>query len=225
MTSRLVIAAAVLTAAVAAPWAATRADDKDKGQQDKPGQTTSPQEAAQKFLKEHDKNNDGSLSRDELPATMREGFADLDTNKDGKLSAEELKAHSARMVLVPVPVPVELVSLYVVEAATSAPTREDLQNAYDMLRKADTNNDGKLSEDEIKAAKEQAIQARVDAIFKRCDKNGDGKISKGECPDDMHSLFNRTDKNNNGSVTKDELKACCTKSADEAGKGGSDSKK
>lgn len=222
MTKRSAIpAVAILTAALAGTWVLAQ-DAKDRGGQGKGGQDqkTSAAESAQKFLKEHNKNNDGSLTRDELPAGMRDGFADVDGNSDGKLSAEELKQHAERMVLVPVPVPVEITSVYLIEAATDAPSREDLNRAYDMLRKADSNNDGQLSQDEVKAAREQAIQGRVDAIFKRCDKNNDGKIGKDECPAELTGLFNRTDKDNNGTITKEELKQCCMKAADEVGKSG-----
>jgi Ca2+-binding EF-hand superfamily protein len=214
MSIRLTASAAVLTAALAVTCA--MAQDKSRGSQDKAkGHQQTPAEAAQKFLKQHDKNADGSLSRDELPAGLREEFGDMDANKDGKLSADELQTFASRLVFVPVPV--EVVSWYVVEAASDPPSRDDLQRAYDMLRKADANHDGTLSADELRAAREHAIQGRVDAIFKRCDTNHDGKIEKGECPDDLTGLFNRTDKNHDGAITKDELKACCTKAADRSG--------
>lgn len=190
--------------------------DKDRPSGDQKGAA----EGAKQFLKQHDKNNDGNLTRDELPAAMREGFADVDANGDGKISADEMRKHVESMVLVPipVPVPVEVVSLYMVEAATDAPSRTELQDIYDTLRKADANNDGKLSEEEMKSARENAIQQRVDSIFKRCDTNNDGKISKEECPEQMRGMFKRADKDNDGSVSKQDLKECCTKAAEQAGK-------
>lgn len=218
MTTRFVTAATVLTAALVVSWAVAqerteRAQDQTRNQQQQ-----SPMEMAQKFIKEHDKNNDGSLARNELPAGFRDDYEDLDANKDGKLSAEEIRDHAARFVFVPVPV--EIVSYYVIEAGHDQPTREDLQQAYDMLRKADANNDGQLAESEIQAAREQAIQSRVDAIFKRYDKNNDGTLTREETPNRLHALFNRTDKDNNGRINKEELKHCCTQSAERAGKSG-----
>lgn len=219
MTIRLATTAAVFAATLAVTWAA---DSKDKAGQPA-DQKGDPGQAVQKFVKQHDKNGDNSLTRDELPATLREGFEDMDASKDGKLSADELRSYAARLVFIPVPV--EIVSYYVIDAATSAPSRDELQSVYEMLRKADGNNDGKLSEDELKAARDHAIQQRIDSVFKRCDKNNDGKVAKDECPDDMKSLFNQADKDNNGAITKEELKACCTKSAERAGQAAGGSRK
>ncbi|MBX9582614.1 MAG: hypothetical protein K2X87_20090 [Gemmataceae bacterium] len=192
MTSRILFGAAAVAAGLTAN-PQTRADDKA---------ALGP---AQKYLTTYDKNKDGSLARDELPAGVRDEFADPDTSKDGKLSVEELRPHVARLIFVPVPV--EVTTTYIVEAA-DAPTLEQLQAAYAMLRKADANNDGTITRDEARAARDQAIQTRVDAALKRHDANGDGKISKDECPDPMAGMFKRADKNNDGSVTKDEMKAC-----------------
>ena len=48
------------------------------------------------FLKKYDKNDDGVLEQDELPAALKGRFARLDTNKDGKLSKSELRRLSVR---------------------------------------------------------------------------------------------------------------------------------
>jgi Ca2+-binding EF-hand superfamily protein len=45
------------------------------------------------FIKEHDTNKDGYLSKDELPEVFRHNFDKLDTNKDGKISREEARGH------------------------------------------------------------------------------------------------------------------------------------
>ncbi len=216
MSRRFAVVAVLAAAFGTGAWAAD--DKKDQGK------AGSGQDAASKYLKEHDKNGDGSLSRDELPADQRDSFADLDTNKDSKLSADELKQHAERVVFVPVPVPVEIVSLYVVEGADDEPTLKQVQETYDMLRKAATNNDGKITKDEATAAREHAIQKRVDSLFKQNDKNNDGKLSKDECPDSMTAMFKRADKDGNGSITKDELMDCC-KTACKAEKTSTDDKK
>jgi Ca2+-binding EF-hand superfamily protein len=44
-----------------------------------------------------DKNNDGKLSREELPQRLQQGFDRLDANGDGGVSADELKSGLARL--------------------------------------------------------------------------------------------------------------------------------
>ena len=44
----------------------------------------------------------------------------------------------------------------------------------------DTNGDGYISRDEMIAAHQKRVEDRVDAAIKRMDKDGDGKISKAE---------------------------------------------
>jgi Ca2+-binding EF-hand superfamily protein len=169
--------------------------------------------SGQKYFDSLDKNKDGSLTRDELPAGWREQFGNLDTSKDDKLSLEELRPHLARLVLVPVPV--EVVSMYMIESPHCNPSLEQLQETYEMLRKADTNNDGKIAKEEAQAARDQAIEKRIDTIFKRCDANNNSKISRDECQGSLTTaLFDKADKNKDGYVTNDELKACCLSDAE-----------
>ena len=48
---------------------------------------------AEEWFKQHDANNDGFLSKDEVKTTRTEGnFEKYDTNNDGKLSFAEYKA-------------------------------------------------------------------------------------------------------------------------------------
>jgi Ca2+-binding EF-hand superfamily protein len=209
MSIRFVIAAALLAAFALPSLAADTPSPDKKGKE-------AGMEAARKYISELDKNKDGSLSKDELPADMREGFADLDANKDGKLSAEELEHHA--QALSQRGTPVEVISFWVVDADTNPPSRDELQNVYDLLRKADSNNDGKLSAEELKAAREQAVEKRVDAMFKRCDKNHDNKISKDEAGGLPGPMFEQADKNHDGFIERNELKDCCTGQAGSAGK-------
>jgi len=54
-------------------------------------------EAVLRRLMAGDKNNDGKLSREELPERLQRGFDRLDANGDGSVSAEELKTGLARL--------------------------------------------------------------------------------------------------------------------------------
>jgi len=61
-------------------------------------------------------------------------------------------------------------------AATNVMAEEAKPEAHNMMLKADTNNDGKITYDEFKAAHEK----RMEEHFKRMDKNGDGAIDESE---------------------------------------------
>lgn len=217
MSNRFKVIAGVLATFLAVSAWATADDAKAKkasGDHQSSGKQ-SEMDNAHKYFNDLDKNKNGFLTRDELPAGWRDDFDHLDTNKDGKLSFEELRPHIARLVMIPVPV--EVVSVYAIEAPTSAPSLAQLQEVYDMLRKADANNDGKITKDEAKAFRDHAIEKRVDAIFKRCDKNNNEKISKDECQGTLTpAMFEMADKNKDGFITRDELKACCHMCADKA---------
>jgi len=45
---------------------------------------------ARRFLERFDKNNDGTISKDEAPKRMQDNFSRMDANEDGEVSAEEL---------------------------------------------------------------------------------------------------------------------------------------
>ena len=172
------------------------ADDKTKTNQGN-------RNSVQSVINQLDKNNDGALSRDELPADMRSEFADLDKNNDGKLSGNELRSHveQLRQHIVPV----EVISIWTIEAMNPV-TLAELQEAYDSLRQLDSDHNGKISADEVKAGRENAVSHRIDSIFKRCDANKDGKLQKDECPQFMSQCFDRFDSDKDGALTKDELR-------------------
>ena len=44
------------------------------------------------ILKQHDKDGDGALSREEAPEFLRNRFDRIDTNKDGKCDLKEMTA-------------------------------------------------------------------------------------------------------------------------------------
>lgn len=53
-------------------------------------------QGVQRFIQKHDNNDDGYLSRGELPSNMRQQFERFDRNDDGYLSASELRQQVAR---------------------------------------------------------------------------------------------------------------------------------
>lgn len=64
-----------------------------------PGQADSPRQPWDEFLKRNDRNHDGEVAFDEIPAARRDYLRGLDKNRDGKFTREDwelLKAADAR---------------------------------------------------------------------------------------------------------------------------------
>jgi Ca2+-binding EF-hand superfamily protein len=157
------------------------------------------------FLKEHDKNKDGFLTREELPERFRHNFDKIDTNKDGKLSREELR--KGAIYLEPRRRPSDVVFVLVEMSDCDECCAEELQLIYDFLRKLDTNKDGTIQVGELKEAREALVRARVDRLFKALDTNKDGKISRDEAKGQIKKNFDQLDTNRDGFIDRDELTA------------------
>jgi len=86
-------------------------------------------------------------------------------------------------------------------------TVEELKAGQEKMRaehlaKVDTDHDGKVSPEERKAAFEKFAQER----FAKMDKNNDGALSKDEVGDKHWERLSVADADKNGSVTRDEIK-------------------
>ena len=130
----------LIVACIAAAWLAPT------GYAAKPGNTFEQE------FKAADKDNDGSLDRDEANALPRvaKHFDEIDADKDGKLTLEEIYA-SARKV---------------------AKHMEQERNAR--FESADKDKDGTLDREEAKAL------PRVSAHFDEIDADKDGTVSQQE---------------------------------------------
>ncbi|MEP7004494.1 MAG: hypothetical protein ABI810_00825 [Sphingomonas bacterium] len=124
-----------------------------------------------------DTDQDGKISRAEFMAQSTERFAKLDTNGDGKISGDEMKAMMERMreggrmggrrgaggeaagAMMPPPPP-------------GAMGGHQGHRAGGRLARLDTNQDGRISRDEMRAD--------ADKHFDKLDTNGDGFIDKAE---------------------------------------------
>jgi len=195
---------AVVTFAVAQ----TQNQTRPAGGNQQAGGQNAPRFDAARFFKDHDKNNDGKLSKDELPAAAQKEFDKLDANKDGFVSQQELQQHADQMARQR-PQLVEVI-FYAIDIPEEGVTAQELQEAYDQLRKLDKNNDGKLDENEINALREQRKKERTDAIFEALDKNKDGKISKDEARGLWTDNFAQLDKNKDGMLDRQEVEAACS---------------
>src|SRR5262249_12944881 len=150
-----------ITALALAMGALVAAQDQTKPDQQKPTDDKKQEQAGLHFdidglIKEYDKNGDGFLQRDEVPAYLRDRFDQLDTNKDGKLSREELE--KGMVHLQPRRRPSDVVFLLIETSDCDEECAGELQQIYDPLRRLDRNKDGKLDPEELKAARQQLLE-------------------------------------------------------------------
>jgi|GEM_PF-2780185 len=193
----------VVAFAVRSQPPANNTNQKNQPGNNQPGQN-GPRFDAARFIKDHDKNGDGKLSKDELPPKLQDDFSKIDANGDGFITADELQKYAHKMAHRR-PELVEVV-LYAVDIEEPL-TLKELQAAYDQLRKLDTNHDGKIDEAELKTYREQRKKERIDAIFDTLDKNKDGKISKDEARGFWADDFDKLDTNKDGFLEKNEVEA------------------
>ena len=102
--------------------------------------------------------------------------------------------------------PSDVVFLLIETSAADEDSVAELQRLYDVLRKLDTNNTGKISAEGLKAAREQIVEDRVEHIFKELDTDNDGKITMDEAKGRIKEHFERLDADKKGFITKDDLR-------------------
>jgi Asp-tRNA(Asn)/Glu-tRNA(Gln) amidotransferase C subunit len=84
---------------------------------------------------------------------------------------------------------------------------QQLQEIYDMMRKLDPNNTGRIDPNALKAGANQIRRERVQRVFQELDVNRNGKITREEARGLVKEHFDRIDKNKDGFITLDELLA------------------
>src|SRR5262249_11168725 len=136
------------------------------------------------FMKSADLNNDGTIDQSEFQASRDKWFQDLDANNDGFVTSDELKAYGDNMHA-------EWAKKHGDQATTQQAPQGQAQGqpqgqpgsdaqgkhgdfAEHILKRVDTDKDGKISKAEF--------DAEGATLFKRLDKNGDGKIAGDEMP-------------------------------------------
>lgn len=186
-------------------WSDWSSDDQASGSQQERLEA-----GARAFIRRHDSDEDGKLSRRELPLRMRSDFDQLDINHDGSVTQEEVQKHasmamrSARGRMSSSPV--EVTYVWILDADRGEVELQELQNAYDALRKIDKNNDGKVTRDELRQRREQVASQWCDKCFDRLDRNQDGELSKSETEGtSFGEEFSQADRNNDQMLTKSEI--------------------
>jgi Ca2+-binding EF-hand superfamily protein len=107
------------------------------------------------------------------------------------------RAHRAR--------PSDLINVLIEVSECDEGCTEEVQRAYDILRRLDKNKDGKIDADELKAARQQLAEERVDNLMKSLDKDKDGKISREEARGMIKRHFDKLDRNKDGFIDREEL--------------------
>jgi len=165
----------------------------------------SSQSGIRGFIERHDQDNDGYLSRNEVPKNMRQEFADFDRDGDGYLSRKELQQHAQEASRSDAK-PVEVAYLWIIDANEGAVDLQDVQDAYAELQKIDKDNDGKITRSELRDRREHVVSRWCDKCFDRLDKDKDGELSKSEAQDSPFAdEFSDFDRNQDGYLTKSEV--------------------
>lgn len=124
-----------------------------------------------------DANGDGAVTQEEVRAHAAARFAQADADNDGSLTAQEMLALRGG------------------------------QRAERMLERHDTDGNGQLSAEELRAASEGRGEKRLQRMLNRMDANDDGKLSLAEmnAHRDPADMFKRLDADGDGSLTADEF--------------------
>jgi Ca2+-binding EF-hand superfamily protein len=157
------------------------------------------------FMERHDRDDDGYLSRRELPSDMRQDFGKLDRDHDGYLSRKELQRHAQEAQRRGAK-PVEVAYLWIIDANSGSVELKDLQDAYQELQKIDQDNDGKITRSELMARREHVASQWCDKCFDRMDQDNDGELSQSEAQESAFGeQFSDFDRNQDGYLTKSEI--------------------
>jgi Ca2+-binding EF-hand superfamily protein len=207
----------LLLCAMSAVSTAPFPDDKKPQQKIPPAVAFLLKSTPEEFIKRFDKNKDGYLTKDELPPALANQFEKLDTNGDGRLDRQEVE----RMFVV-------FRQRFAQADKAKAKTFDSAaveRGVEDILRRLDTNKDGKISNEEAKGKP-------LEKAFERFDTNKDGYLDKEELraiveqrlrqanrnpqagkrgPPQANPAnavdFDSLDKNADGRLTREELRA------------------
>jgi len=175
------------------------------------------------LIKKLDKNQDGAVSKDEVPVSGWERLSKLDKNSDGKITKEEVTAIRPGTMEEKGP------------NSGKAPTADQRgqlfqrmdknedgklaksevpEQFWEKLSRADQNKDDFVSKEEMEAAN-QYMQSRqrggkggpsgAAGVMTSFDENDDGKLAQSEVSAGMWAKISKLDSDKDGSVSRAEL--------------------
>ena len=164
-------------------------------------------------IKGFDQNNDGKITKDEMPERMQAMIERLDTNKDGAIDNKELAALKDRLAQ----------GGQGQQGQRPQGQRPEGQQGQRPQGQRPEGQQGQRPQGQRPEGQQgQRPQFNpVDMIkrIKESDKNKDGKITKDELPEQMQRMFPRIDTNQDGAIDREEL-AVMEKRMAQRGQGG-----
>jgi Ca2+-binding EF-hand superfamily protein len=126
--------------------------------------------------------------------------------------------------------PVEVTYIWITGANRGRLDVDDVQQVYTLLREADQNSDGRLTQEELKRQRQKVASKCVHCVLESRDENEDGKLSRREARGTAVAYdFARIDRNSDGFASEDELQRAAQidsreEEEDESGDSDSDSR-
>lgn len=169
-----------------------------------------------------DKNQDGKLTKEELPERMAERMQQADKDGDGAITKAELEAARQQWQgqgkaqgqgQGPGGMPsVDQMFQRLDKNNDGQLTKEELPEGWgERLLRADADGNGAVTKQELEAARQKLAAGagrggfEPGQLFARADKNGDGKLTKDELPEPWAERLLRLDKDGDGAISKAEL--------------------
>jgi len=148
------------------------------GEGRRPGSAGEGGPRSEELFKRLDRNEDGKISKDEVPEEMWTRLSRLDTDEDGHISREEFLAGAAAL-----------------RGAMDGARRPGAPGAEGPRRPGSPGRSGA-----------GGAGGGADAVFSRYDANKDGKLSEDEVPAELWARIRRADEDGDGMVSLEELR-------------------
>ena len=169
-------------------------------------------------IKGFDQNNDGKITKDEMPERMQAMIERLDTNKDGAIDNKELAALKDRLAQGG-----QGQQGQRPQGQRPEGQRPEGQQGQRPQGQRPEGQQGQRPQGQRPEGQQgqrpQFNPADMIKRIKESDKNKDGKITKDELPEQMQRMFPRIDTNQDGAIDREEL-AVMEKRMAQRGQGG-----